>query len=285
MQEQKGSFLWRNRVVLAGGVLLLLAAHFISSGLRQGRLLARPQAYVIEALRPFASAFSRASWSAHDLVHQYLWLSGVARDNQRLHQQLAALPALEAQLHELQLENQHLSELLSLKDALGLRVVGAAVIGSDATGLARTLMLNQGAAAGVRPGMGVIATAGAVGKILATSPQASRVILLNDHNCAIDVFDQRTRARGIVTGVVDDGAVMRYVERTEDVKPGDTLITSGLDGAFPRGVLVGYISKVRRQGPGLFMNVSIKPAVSFRTLEQVLVIVETPPHLVDPDQG
>ena len=285
MQEPKGSFLRRNRVVLAGGVLLLLAAHLVSSGVRQGQFLARPQAVVLQAMRPFAETFNRATWSARDLIDHYLWLISVARDNERLRQQVAAMPALQAQLAELQRQNQQLAELLDLKDALELSTVGAAVIGSDATGLARSVLINQGSQAGVGPGMGVISVAGAVGKILLSGNSVARVLLLSDHNCAIDVFDQRSRARGIVSGLVDDGVVMRYVERTQDIQLGDTLVTSGLDGAFPRGVLVGYVSALTRKGPGLFVNVAVRPAVDFRTLERVLVITQTPPHLDDSDQS
>ena len=64
--------------------------------------------------------------------------------------------------------------------------------------------------------------------------------------------------------MADGGVIMKYVERTVDIKPGDTVITSGLDGIFPRGLLIGSVSAIERQGPGLFLNVSIKPAVDLR---------------------
>ncbi|HLH75178.1 MAG TPA: rod shape-determining protein MreC [Candidatus Binataceae bacterium] len=284
MQDSKGSFLRRNRVVLAGGILLLLAAHLVSSEVRQGDFLARPQAAALQAMRPIADTFSRATWSARDLLNHYLWLTSVARDNERLRQAVASMPALQTRLAELQRQNQQLAELLDLKDALQLTTVGAAVIGSDATGLSRSLIINQGTQAGVQPGMGVISVAGAVGKVLISGTSVARVLLLSDHNCAIDVFDQRSRARGIVSGLVDDGVVMRYVERTQDIQLGDTLVTSGLDGSFPRGVLVGYVRALVRKGPGLFINVAVRPAVDFRTLERVLVITQSPPHLDDPTQ-
>ena len=107
-----------------------------------------------------------------------------------------------------------------------------------------------------------------------------RVLLIDDHNSALDAFDQRSRVRAIVTGVVDDGLRMKYVGRTADVKSGDTVITSGLDGIFPRGLLVGTVKKVTRVAYGMFLKISVKPAVDFRNLEQVLVITQSPPKLV-----
>jgi rod shape-determining protein MreC len=285
MQDPKETFLWRNRVALAGGVLLLLAAHMLSSGVKQGDTLARPQGLVSEALRPFQAASSRMGHSATDLVRHYVWLVNVTRENERLTKQVAQLSEQQTRMVEVEAQNRRLAELLDLKEALDLKVVAADVIGSDATGMARTLIVGQGSGAGLQPGMGVIATGGVVGKLIASSPNAARVILLSDHNCAIDAFDQRSRTRGMVSGMADDGVIMKYVERIEDLKPGDPVITSGLDGVFPRGLLIGYLSAIDRKGPGLFLNVSIKPAVDLRTLEQVLVITQTPPHLADPGKS
>jgi rod shape-determining protein MreC len=285
MQDPKETFLWRNRVALAGGVLLLLAAHMLSSGVKQGDTLARPQGLVSEALRPFQAASSRMGHSATDLVRHYVWLVNVTRENERLTKQVAQLSEQQTRMVEVEAQNRRLAELLDLKEALDLKVVAADVIGSDATGMARTLIVGQGSGAGLQPGMGVIATGGVVGKLIASSPNAARVILLSDHNCAIDAFDQRSRTRGIVSGMADDGVIMKYVERIEDLKPGDPVITSGLDGVFPRGLLIGYLSAIDRKGPGLFLNVSVKPAVDLRTLEQVLVITQTPPHLADPGKS
>jgi rod shape-determining protein MreC len=285
MQDPKETFLWRNRVALAGGVLLLLAAHMLSSGVKQGDTLARPQGLVAEALRPFQAATSRMGHSTTDVFRHYLWLVNVTRENRRLQERVDQLEERQTRMVELEEQNRRLAELLDLKEALDMTVAAADVIASDATGMARTLIVGQGANAGLQPGMGVIATGGVVGKLVASSPNAARVILLNDRNCAIDAFDQRSRTRGIISGLADDGVIMKYVERIEDLKPGDPVVTSGLDGVFPRGLLIGYVSAIERKGPGLFLNVSIKPAVDLRKLEQVLVITQTPPHLADPGKG
>ena len=74
-------------------------------------------------------------------------------------------------------------------------------------------------------------------------------------------------------------------DRSEDIRTGDTIVTSGLDGIFPRGLLVGTIKYVHREGPGLFLNVSITPAVEFRGLEQVLIVTQPPPHIDDQVKG
>jgi len=277
----KSTFLWRNRVLLAGGILLILSLHLISTGVHPGDLAAAPESAFLEVISPVTGAFTHLSDGSSSIVRDYVDLLHVRDENAQLRNELARVKSDQARLTELEVENQHLGELLELRDALGSKAVAANVIGSDATGISRTLVLSSGTDDGLRPGMAVLANQGVVGKIIAVSPNASRVLMIDDHNSALDGFDQRTRARGIVAGLVDDGVILKYADRSQDIKVDDTIVTSGLDGIFPRGLLVGTIQSVHREGPGLFLGVRITPAVDFRQLEQVMILTDPPPHLDD----
>ena len=277
----KSTFLWRNRVLLVSGLLLILSLHLISTGVHPADLAARPQSVILEIVSPITGAFTHLSDGASSITRDYFELVHVREENAHLRDELAKVKSDQARLAELQVENQHLAELVALKDALGANAIAANVIGSDATGVSRTLVLASGSDDGLRPGLAVLANQGVVGKIIAVSPHASRVLLIDDHNSALDGFDQRTRARGIVAGLVEGGVILKYADRSQDIRIGDTIVTSGLDGIFPRGLLVGTIRNVRREGPGLFLGVRIAPAVDFRELEQVLILTQPPPHLDD----
>ncbi len=266
-------------MVLTSGALMILSLHLLSTGVRPGDLASRPQSALFEVMRPVQASMTGVTESGSSLVQGYLDLVGVRRENLRLKAELARVKTDQSRAAELETENRHLSELLALRSALGLKSVGANVIGSDASGISRSLVLGQGSESGLAPGMAVLSTQGVVGKIIATSRHASRVLLIDDHNSALDAFDQRTRARGIIAGVVDDGLTMKYVDRSQEVKAGDTVVTSGLDGIFPRGLVVGTVKSVSGEGPGMFLSVMVAPAVDFRGLEQVLVITQTPPKL------
>ena len=275
----KGSFLWRNRVVLTGGALIVLSLYLMTAGVRQGDRLSAPARGTLEVLRPIQAGTANFSAGLRSIYHDYLNLVQVRQENERLIAELARVKAQQARMAELEAENRHLAELLELRDVLGADAIAANVIGSDATGISHTLILGQGSASGLRPGMAVLSNQGVVGRIIETSPHASRVLLIDDHNSALDGFDQRSRARGIVAGMVDDGVIMKYMDRSQDIKARDTIVTSGLDGIFPRGLLVGTVSGVHREGPGLFLAVQLAPAVSFRELEQVLVVRQQRPPL------
>lgn len=270
----KNYFLWRNRVLITGAVLLLISTHLLWSGVHPGQRVAKPRGLVMEALAPVQTAAARLTDGGAGIIHDYLDLVGVQRENTRLRAELAHEETQRARLAELEVENLHLSDLLELKQALALKSIAANVIGADASGLARTLLVEGGSDQGFEAGMAVLSTAGVVGKLIAVGPSSSRVLLINDHNSALDAFDQRSRVRGIVAGVVDDGLVIKYVDRSEDVKPGDTIVTSGLDGIFPRGLLVGEVTAVVREGPGLFLTVNVAPAADFRRVEQVLIVTQ-----------
>src|ERR1700683_1693933 len=246
-----------------GAVLLLISAHFLWSGVRPDQRVAKPRGLVMEGLAPVQIAAPPLTEGGTGNIHDYLDLVGVQQENTRLRADLAREQTQRARLAELEAENIHLGDLLELKQALALKAVAANVIGADASGLARTLVLAGGADQGFEAGMGVLSTEGVVGKLIAVGPSSSRVLLINDHNSALDAFDQRSRVRGIVAGIVDDGLVIKYIDRSEDVKSGDTIVTSGLDGIFPRGLLVGEVSTVVREGPGLFLTVNVAPAAEF----------------------
>ncbi|HYL58473.1 MAG TPA: rod shape-determining protein MreC [Candidatus Acidoferrales bacterium] len=281
----KSGFLWRNRVLLTSGVLLVLSLHLISTGVHPGDLAAQPASAVLEIVRPLDAAFSSLSQGGTSIVTDYLDLVHVRQDNAHLRLELAKVKSDRARLAELEAENRHLGELLELKGVLGANAVAANVIGSDAAGLSHTLVVGSGSFDGLRAGMAVLSNQGVVGKIIATSPHAARVLLIDDHNSALDGFDQRSRARGIVAGLVDDGLILKYADRSQDIRAGDTIVTSGLDGIFPRGLLVGTVKSVHREGPGLFLSVALTPAVEFRGLEQVLIVTQPPPHLDDSGKG
>jgi rod shape-determining protein MreC len=274
----KNHFLWRNRVLITGAILLLISAHFLWSGVRPDQRAAKPRGLVMEGLAPVQIAAARLTDGGAGIIHDYFDLVGVQRENTRLRADLAREQTQRARLAELEVENLHLSDLLELKQALALKSAAANVIGADASGLARTVVVEGGADQGFAAGMAVLSTEGVVGKLIAVGPTSSRVLLINDHNSALDAFDQRSRVRGIVAGVVDDGLTMKYVDRSEDVKNGDTIVTSGLDGIFPRGLLVGEVTAVLREGPGLFLTVNVAPAADFRRLEQVLVVTQRIPQ-------
>ncbi len=172
-----------------------------------------------------------------------------------------------------------LEALLGLRDAAGLATVGARIIAGDATPYFRTVTVDRGRRDGVRPDAAVLSAAGVVGRVVdEPAYRASRVQLLIDRNAAAGALIERSRVAGLVMGDADDRLLrMEYVSNLEDVEVGDTVVTSGSDGIYPKGFVIGDVTLVQR-GPGLYRTIRVRPRIRFGDLDQVLVTLpESPP--------
>ena len=161
-------------MVLTTGLLLLFALHLIATGVRPEARANKPSLVLMEAVKPLLLVESQMADDASDFLHNYFDLVDVREENLRLKQTLTQLEGQQRRMAELEAENRHLADLLELRDALGTTAIAANVIGSDATGLSRTLMLSEGGRQGLRRDMAVISVDGVVGKLIAVSHDAAR---------------------------------------------------------------------------------------------------------------
>jgi rod shape-determining protein MreC len=122
----------------------------------------------------------------------------------------------------------------------------------------------------------VIAPAGVVGRVVVPSARSAKVQLLVDRNAAAGALIERSRAQGVVVGSGDDRLQMDYVSEVSDVITGDIVVTSGIDGIYPKGFVIGRVESVEKSG-GAYRRITIKPSVDFRSLEEVLVVLTAPP--------
>src|SRR5207244_1340826 len=123
----------------------------------------------------------------------------------------------------------------------------------------------------IRKGMAVFSPAGVIGQISDVGWISARVMLLTDHSSAIDAVVQRTRARGIVQGALEEGCHVKYLRRAEEIAVGDKIVTTGLDRIFPQGLLVGEATQVALYGRDTLFGAVVRPAVELDRLEEVLI--------------
>ena len=270
-------FLRRNRLLATAALFLVLAAGMIlRTGTSHGRddQLGR---IFLELMAPLERAGTFASRTVADAWASASGLLRARDEAEALRARVRRLEQDTARLAETEAENARLRTLLDFRKTLGGTLLTTRVIGHDAAGLSRTLVVDQGSAAGIAKGAAVLAPEGIVGQVFQVSPHAARVLLVSDHNSGVDAVVQRTRGRGIVEGTADGRCGLKFVKRTEDLQVGDLVVSSGLDGIFPRGLPIGHIEAVDKQGQGLFQYAQIEPAVDTERLEEVLVMVGAPP--------
>jgi rod shape-determining protein MreC len=218
----------------------------------------------------------RSSWQ------DYFALRQVRSENEQLKQQLGELRVRLQEERGLAQQSQSLQKLLDLKTSTTLSTTAASVIAGGASPEFRTITIDKGTGQGIHADMAVLAPAGVVGRIIQPSSRASKVQLLIDRSAAAGAIIERTRAQGVVVGTGGDELRMDYVAGSADVKAGDVVVTSGIDGIYPKGFVIGQIQSVRR-GAGEFSAIVIRPAVDFTSLEAVLIVLTPPPAA--PDAG
>jgi rod shape-determining protein MreC len=264
-------FVRRNRLLLTSGVLLCVSLLLLSISLRT-RPYRDPVARVLlEGLAPFQDGFTWLRSTVGQVWYGYVNLVSANRENERLRDRIAVLESEMVRLAELEESNRRLVDLLAFRNRLDGAVHAARVIGRDPLPWFRTLTIDRGERDGVRRGLAVISPHGVIGQVADVSRTAARVLLLTDHNSGIDAIVQRSRARGIVQGAREQGCTMNYLKRDDDVRTGDRVVTSGLDGIFPKGILIGEVVEVAPKHRGLLQAAVIRPSAPLDRIEEVLI--------------
>ena len=206
----------------------------------------------------------------------YVGLRHARTENEELKRQVSALEVALQEQRALAGRTRGLEKLLELREQLTLKTTGADIIGAAATPDFRTVTIDKGSRQGLQTDMAVIAPAGVVGRVVVPSARSAKVQLLVDRNAAAGALIERSRAQGVVVGSGDDRLQMDYVSEVSDVITGDIVVTSGIDGIYPKGFVIGRVESVEKSG-GAYRRITIKPSVDFRSLEEVLVVLTAPP--------
>jgi rod shape-determining protein MreC len=206
----------------------------------------------------------------------YVSLRDVNAENEALKRQLAEAQVQLQEQRALAERSRGLLATLGLRDRSNLKTLAAEVIGAGATTDFKTVTIDKGTTDGVRADLAVMASAGVVGRVVVSSARAAKVQLLVDRNAAAGVLIERSRSQGVAIGAGDELLRMEYVSEVADVVVGDTVVTSGIDGIYPKGYVVGKVEAVEKSGNN-YKQILVRPAVDFSSVEEVLVVLTHAP--------
>lgn len=269
-------FFFRNYKTVIFVILLLIAALVVLSyNLKQKSSAGLVTKVILEIAAPVQNALNASVKSVSDAWYRYLFLVGIEEENKNLKKKINDMKSQLILYQEGYLEAQRLRNLLALKDDYGFNFVPARVVGQGQVVLSKTFLINKGTSQGLKAGMAVMASPGLVGRVIDASWHVAKVLPLIDENSNIDAIVQRTRIQGIVRGAGSHGCVLKYISKTQDVREGDIIISSGIGGVFPKGIMIGQVSRVDKREAGLFLKIYINPSVDFSRLEEVSVITSS----------
>ncbi len=245
-------------------LVVLGMAVVVSSG-----LMALGQSEGVALARGIATGLLK---TGHGLFTWPMELSGLRRENRILREQNLRISLELLELREAQMENLRLRELLDFRSKAEGTYLVAKVVARDPNRVLNTVLLDLGAADGVAKRMPVVTADGLVGRVLEVHPRTAVVQLLLDRNCRVSAIVQRDeRTSGIVTS--ENGRFfLRHVSVRSEVSEGDRIISSGLGGVFPKGLMIGTVIRVGERDQALFREVQVAPNVDFFNLEEVFVL-------------
>jgi rod shape-determining protein MreC len=261
---------WLFMAVIVGHILL------ISAQVNTQRGVPVLEEVTVGTFGEVQRATTSAIAKVQDNWTNYVALRDVRAENARLKDEIAALQIGLQQERALAQQSRTLQGLLELKSAIQLKTTAASVIAGGASPEFRTMTIDKGTGDGLASDMAVLAPAGVVGRIIMPARRAAKVQLLIDRDAAAGAIVERSRAQGVVVGTGTDRFRLDHVPGAADIQVGDRVVTSGIEGIYPKGFLIGQIQSIDRQS-GEFTNVVVDPAVQFSELETVLVVVTPTP--------
>ena len=219
-----------------------------------------------------ATPFKSLAGSVSDATASDATLSELEAEN-------AELKAQVAELTEAEETAERLEELLELQSTYDLESTGARIIGTSGDAWSDTVTINKGSSSGLEVGMPVLGSGGLLGQIIEVSATTSTVRLITDDDSSISAMIQSSRAQGMLQGQADGTLLLSYVSTDAEVEEGDTVITSGIGGVFPKGLPIGTVTSVEKTDNAVYYTIVVQAIASVETDEEVLVVTS-----IDEDQ-
>jgi len=278
--------MFSRKMAMIVGAIILIAVNIIVLSVNSKRPAPSTGIgrFTISLVSHFQGIVSEAINSVKDIWKHYFLLVSVSKENAQLNRSLKQAEEKNNRLVEMELSHARLKRLFDFQVTLQKRVVAAEVIGRDPSPWFKTIIINKGSREGVERGMPVVIPEGIAGLVTDVARNYAKILLVIDQNNAVDALIQRTRARGIIKGEPSGRLMLQYVLRKHEIQVGDVVISSGLDGVFPKGIRIGFVREVNKPDSGIFQQLAVTPYADFEKLEEVLVVLDPPeqPELDDP---
>ncbi len=221
----------------------------------------------------FEKIITKTFTSVVAVGNHYVLLVQTQRDNDRLKEEIGRLQLENAVLNELLAENGRLRDALAFKQLHHPASIMAQVIGKEMSPISSTITISKGSDQGIKKDMAVVTSSGVVGRVQSALSGSAKVLLLTDPGSTLAVRVQRNREEGLLEGKLVNCA-LKYVSYYADIQEGDLLVTSGLDGVYPKGLAVATVVKISRRESSAFQTVVAEPIVRFSRLEEALVLTK-----------
>ena len=257
------------------GVALFIAVNFtvITMTSRQSLPVSSIERLAISITSPFQLLVTKTIGFTQSVWRTYFMAVLAVKENIELKERLSRAMDIKNRYEEMEQENSRLKKFVNFTSSVPGIYVAGQVIARDPSPWFKTIVIDKGEQDGVIKGAPVLVSEGIVGQIIKVASGYSRVLLITDRNSAVDALVQNTRVRGMVKGNNQNKCNFVYTSRTDEIKAGEMIVSSGLDQVFPKGLKIGSILKIKKTHSQLFQDITIETSVDFDKLEEVLVFI------------
>lgn len=267
------SFIRKHQIIIISGLLALLSLHFALTDTTVGE-----RGYVLKrllsmTLTPVQDSILSVYRTGSGAVDSYVAVVGTKKENEKYRKALIAMEGENQRLKEELELSKRLKGLLEYKDRSALATTSAGIIAYNTGKWTSTAVINKGSGDGLGRNMAVISPSGVVGRIIEVTPSSATVLLNTDPRSNIESMVERTRVKAIAEGNGNGSLMLKYVRELDDVRAGDKVITSGFSGLFPKGLIIGEVTTVKKGRDNFFNYIEVTPSVNFKSLEDVLVVL------------
>lgn len=212
------------------------------------------------------------------LVNDVSDVQSLQQRNAELERALINFQSEIVELREIKADYTRIAALLNYRGVDTTRQYQTAnVIGRDTTGLLRSIIIDRGSRDGISVGMPVVTDLGLVGRVFRVAATTAQVQLVTDTNSYVNARLQTSRGEGSVVGTASGDLRLTFVPLNDEIKDGDSVVTSGIGGKFPRGIVIGQVTTSRLDDSKLFQEAVVRSLVDFNRLEIVLVVTSFQP--------
>lgn len=260
---------YRPWIVYSACTLLSIAV--FTSNMRGGMIARQIESFFLLILSPVYSAVDYSTSKATTILNNYLLLIDLKQQNIAMDVELSELKSQIIVLSEEANSARRFRALLDLPEIEPFNPITAEVVRKRAEPWETTFLINSGSANGIASSMGVANIDGVIGQVIRVAPQISKVMTILHPQSGIAGMLEKSRLSGVVSGTGHGTCIMKFVSRFERVVLGESLITSSLDGAFPKGIPIGIVSRIMKDPEEIFQSIEIIPYVDFSAVEEVVL--------------
>ena len=280
MSDDRTPHVNRERTAWALAPLLILHLALLSLQIEDSNGTILIKTWALRVQSPVLIANGIVFGGLKQLWKNYIWLVDARDENRRLKETVNRLHFLNRSYEEARQENKRLKSLVSMGEETNFQLIGARVSARTPEFLANVLYVNCGSKHGVGVNAPVLSSNGAVGRVILVTDRHSQVQLITNPDASIGAMLMESRTPGVLNGTGGELLTLNYISNTQPVKDGELVVSSGLDGVFPKGIVIGEVV-VSERGNDIFREIKVKPVADMIRLEEVVILLEDPVILSD----